>query len=54
MVVIVPVTVFLVATALLAFAGVRFVTARDVDLDQRLQDVIVANVVKRCLRAEGS
>ena len=44
MVVILSVTVFLVATALLAFAGVRLVTARDVDLDQRLQDVIVANV----------
>ena len=34
MAMLVPVTVFLVATALLAVAGLRFVTARGADLDQ--------------------
>jgi tight adherence protein C len=44
MVMLIPVAVFLVATALLAFAGLRLVTARGADLDQRLQDVIGANI----------
>jgi tight adherence protein C len=36
--------VFLVATALLAVAGLRLVTARGTDLDQRLQEVIGAGI----------
>jgi tight adherence protein C len=44
MVMLVPAAVFLVATALLAFAGLRLVTARGANLDQRLQDVIGANI----------
>jgi tight adherence protein C len=45
MAVIVPViVVFLVATALLAVAGLRLVTARGTDLDQRLQEVIGAGI----------
>ena len=44
MVVFVSVGVFLVATALLVFAGLRLVAAPGADLDQRLQDVIGTNV----------
>src|SRR5215217_9416110 len=43
---IVPVGVFLLATALLAFAGLRLVTVRGADLDQRLQEVIGTAVVE--------
>jgi tight adherence protein C len=44
MAVFVPVAVFLVATALLAVAGLRFVTTRGPDFDQRLQEVIGGGV----------
>jgi len=44
MAVLVPVMVFLVATALVAAAGLKFVTARGADLDRRLQDVIGAGI----------
>src|SRR5215208_2057603 len=40
MVMLVPVAVFLVATALIVFGGLRLVTTRGSDLDQRLQEVI--------------
>ena len=43
---IVPAGVFLLATALLAFAGLRLVTVRGADLDQRLQQVIGTAVVE--------
>jgi tight adherence protein C len=40
----VPVIVFLGATALLVFAGLRFVTVRGADLDHRLHDVMGASI----------
>jgi tight adherence protein C len=43
---IVPAGVFLLATALLAFAGLRLVTVRGADLDQRLQQVIGTAIVE--------
>jgi len=40
MAVLVPITVFLIATAIVAAVGLRFVTAPGANLDRRLQDVI--------------
>jgi tight adherence protein C len=44
MVMLVPATVFLLATALVVFVGLRLVTARGNDLEQRLQEVIGAGI----------
>jgi hypothetical protein len=42
MTMLVPVAVFLVATALIAAVGLRFLTAPGADLDRRLQEVVEA------------
>jgi tight adherence protein C len=44
MVMLVSVTVFLLATALIVFVGLRLLTARGNDLDSRLQEVIGAGI----------
>jgi len=44
MALLVPVMVFLVATALVAVAGLRLVTARGANIDRRLQEVLGAGI----------